>query len=114
MTGRVKPKAGAKTFKTEVVIQKGEGIEAETHYRDHIKELVKNGGGATVSASVGYSYQPYAPGKASVTVTIGCDQDSKIINRAGLMAIEKAKQYALDAMEMIRDDVESGRFNIEE
>lgn len=79
-----------------------------------LEALVRRGGGAGVLAQVGYSYQPYAPGKCSVHITLGCDQDEATMGRAAQLALELARQYALDGMELIRDDVESHRFRLED
>lgn len=69
---------------------------------------------ARVSVNVSYSYQPFAPGKVSVHITLECDQDTNTIDRAVHLARRMAREYAIDGMELIREDVESGRFVLPE
>lgn len=68
----------------------------------------------SISVNIGYAYQPYAPGKCSVHITLGCDQDTDTIERAVHIALCMARKYAIDGMELIREDVESTSFFVSE
>lgn len=101
--------------KGQRVLERPDGdIEVQELEVDPLPDLVAGGGGTTVSASVGYSYQPFAVAKCSVHITLGCDQTTDTMDRAAHIALRMAREYALDGMETIREDVQSERFHIPE
>lgn len=79
-----------------------------------VDEVTDLGEGTSVSANIGYSYQPFAVAKCTVHVTLGCSHDTPTMDRAAHIALQMARKYALDGMELIREDVESDRFHVPE
>jgi len=111
MTGRRPARQGPEARAVRVLEDKRGNAVVEDLSVDQVPGLLTAGAGhVSVSASIGFAYQPFAPGKCSVHITLGCDQDTDTMDRAVHIALRMAREYALDGMELIREDVESGRF----
>jgi hypothetical protein len=71
-------------------------------------DLCKHDGNSFISATMGYSLN-FAKGKASVTVTLKCDQVRDTLDRAADMALSKADELAAEGLKMAEARVEQLR-----
>lgn len=61
--------------------------------------LCEKDGNAHVSVNMGYAL-PYSKGKSAVTITVRCDQNEAMIDRAADMALAKADELAAVGIKM--------------
>jgi hypothetical protein len=70
-----------------------------------LPNLCEKDGNAHISVNMGYAL-PFSKGKASVTITLRCDQDKDMLERAADMAMTMADGLAEEGLRMAYQKVQ--------